>query len=497
VQAEVARVLSFGSPREVPVDKPLKDLGLDSLMAVELGNALSRRSGATIPATLAFNHPTPAAIANYLLSEVLALVEPAVIPPIVERAAFDEAAAIAQEKQLWADAVLDPGIQRISMALPALAPASVLLTGATGFLGAYLLRDLLQLTHAHINCHVRAADAATGIARVVENLRHYGLWQDAFLPRLSILPGDLRQPHLGLERVTWDRLAQSLDAIYNNGALLGFIAGYRELKPSHVHPANEILRLASNGRPKTVHHVSSTAVFDSAAYRRQTIAESMNPVDNREIYLGYSQSKWVSETLMREAASRGLPVTIHRPAFISGSSIDGAFNTADFLARMFKAIIETGLVPGDLDAELDVSPVDYVSRSIVCLSLRPSSIGRTFHLQHPRSIHIETLTEFLRAAGYKVRSVPYWDWVACLETLPDGPLAPLLPLLVQRWGPEQLTYMEFWQRRYRPRFTCDETLQALDSSSIVCPALDRVLMERYLRYLSSTGFITAPPLLGP
>jgi surfactin synthase thioesterase subunit/acyl carrier protein len=64
-------VLSFGSPSDVPLDKPLKDLGLDSLTAVELGNALSNRTGANIPATLALNHPTAAAIATYLLANVM------------------------------------------------------------------------------------------------------------------------------------------------------------------------------------------------------------------------------------------------------------------------------------------------------------------------------------------------------------------------------------------------------------------------------------------
>ncbi|HEY4997198.1 MAG TPA: beta-ketoacyl synthase N-terminal-like domain-containing protein, partial [Solirubrobacteraceae bacterium] len=73
VRTEIARVLSFADSTDVPLDKPLKDLGLDSLMAVELRNALAKRSGATFPATLVFDHPTPAAIAQYLLTDVLSV----------------------------------------------------------------------------------------------------------------------------------------------------------------------------------------------------------------------------------------------------------------------------------------------------------------------------------------------------------------------------------------------------------------------------------------
>jgi acyl transferase domain-containing protein/acyl carrier protein len=69
VRAEIARVLSLGRAGAVPLDKPLREFGLDSLMAVELRNALGRRVGRALPATMAFDHPTAAAIARYLLGE--------------------------------------------------------------------------------------------------------------------------------------------------------------------------------------------------------------------------------------------------------------------------------------------------------------------------------------------------------------------------------------------------------------------------------------------
>jgi len=91
VRGEVARVLSLGRASVVPPDKPLRDLGLDSLMAVELRNALARRAGVSLPSTLAFDHPTSAAIARYLLDEVPAFKEnpaaPEAPPAVSERPA--------------------------------------------------------------------------------------------------------------------------------------------------------------------------------------------------------------------------------------------------------------------------------------------------------------------------------------------------------------------------------------------------------------------------
>ncbi|WP_437873438.1 SDR family NAD(P)-dependent oxidoreductase [Sorangium sp. So ce363] len=80
VQADVARVLSQSAASAVPYDRPLQELGLDSLMAVELRNALSRRVGATLRATLAFDYPTVDALSRWLLGEVLAVTEPSVTP---------------------------------------------------------------------------------------------------------------------------------------------------------------------------------------------------------------------------------------------------------------------------------------------------------------------------------------------------------------------------------------------------------------------------------
>jgi thioester reductase-like protein len=160
---------------------------------------------------------------------------------------------------------------------------------------------------------------------------------------------------------------------------------------------------------------------------------------------------------------------------------------------MIKAVIDLRSMPGDLDLELDFSPVDYVSRAIVHLSRQSASIGRAFHLQHPRAMHLDTLGQILRSLGYEITPVRYRDWVERIQARTDGPLYPLVPFLGHRWRPEELTYVELAQRAHRPRLACDETLGALALAGIECPPLDRELIARYLQYLMRIGFIAAPP----
>ncbi|MEO8180782.1 MAG: SDR family NAD(P)-dependent oxidoreductase, partial [Deltaproteobacteria bacterium] len=109
VRTEVARVLSLPSPTQVPLDRPLQELGLDSLMAVELRNALGRRAGVTLPATLAFDHPTSAAIAKHLLADVLKLTEgKQALPSVAPAGASDEPIAIVGIGCRFPGGVTDP-----------------------------------------------------------------------------------------------------------------------------------------------------------------------------------------------------------------------------------------------------------------------------------------------------------------------------------------------------------------------------------------------------
>src|SRR4029079_4008612 len=99
----------------------------------------------------------------------------------------------------------------------------VLLTGGTGFLGAFLLLELLEQTQARISCLVRAADATAGMTRLRQNLAPYGLSHADFDARVVPVLGDLEQPGLGMPSADLARLADEIDAIYHNGARVNFV----------------------------------------------------------------------------------------------------------------------------------------------------------------------------------------------------------------------------------------------------------------------------------
>ena len=479
LQDKVIKVLGL-STSELDVQQSLHDLGLDSLMAVELASLIRSELQVDLPIRALVEEPNIANLAAVLIDQLI---------PGNSQAAD----GLENVLDLNVEAVLDPAICPSSASIELVTePASILLTGATGFLGAFLLHELLEQTEANIYCLVRSHNSESGKIKLQKNMESYGLWNEHLSSRVIPVLGDLSQPQLGLPSEQFQRMASQVDAIYHNGALLNYVYPYSRFKPINVLGTQEVLRLASLIKIKPIHHISSVAVFESSAYYGKRVTES-EPVDRSEkIYLGYSQSKWVSEKLVTIARDRGLPVCIYRPPLISGHSQTGLWNTEGFLCRMIKGCIQMGSIMADLDLMLDLSPVDYNSQAIVYLSRQKESLGKAFHLQNPYPLHWSQLVSFICSLGYQIDPVSYEDWQVQLSNARKNPLYPLLPFFYHRWPEEQLTYIELNQQVRRPRISCQETLTALAETSIVCPPLDSKLLDTYFSYLIRCGFLDPP-----
>jgi thioester reductase-like protein len=483
LQDKVARVLGLAAADFSPAQS-LYDLGLDSLMAIELTSAIRSDLQMELPIRALMEDPS--------LESLVPLIAAQLTPGHSSPQVRAEDTLAKDTLDLGREAVLDEAIYpergAIAVTNP---PTSIFLTGATGFLGAFLLQELLDQTQATVFCLVRATDTESATFRLQQNLKTYGLWQAAYGTRIVPILGDLAQPQLGIDPAQYEQIAKRIDVIYHNGALLNYVYPYAKFKPINVLGTQEVLRLACRTKIKPVHHISSVAALESSAYYDQRITET-NPVDcHQDIFLGYSQSKWVSEKLVQIAGQRGLPVTIYRPPLVSGHSQTGTWNTTGFLCRMIQGCIQMGSIMADLDLLLDLSPVDYNSRSIVYLSQQKASLGKTFHLQNPHLLHWSQLTEFIGSLGYPIAKVSFEAWQEQLSHERDNPLYPLLPFFRHKWS-NGLTYLELNEQGYRPLIGCEATLAALSGSDIVCPPLDQQLLSTYFSYFIRSGFLEVP-----
>ncbi|MBC7369125.1 MAG: thioester reductase domain-containing protein, partial [Undibacterium sp.] len=481
INTRLATALGLAAGENLPTDRNLTSLGFDSLTAVELQSWIGGEFNVEIPMRQ---------IAGFTL-DGLARAILAGLQLEADASSADPEAPI--ENTLHADAQLPDDVRPAGPAPVLAAPRNALLTGATGFLGAFLLHELLNTTAAVIHCVVRARSPDEGRERILENLRGYGLPTAHVADRLVIVPGDLASPHLGLDEAAFDQLARSVDTIYHNGAWLNFFYPYAALRAANVLGTLEVLRLAVRGTAKPVHYVSTSGVFYSRAYRGQALLET-NPAEHCDGHaLGYSQTKWVAERLVTAAAERGLPVTIHRAPFITGHRETGAWNSDDFICRLVRGIIALRAMP-DLSASMDIVPVDYVARGIIRLSQRPEAAGQRFHLCAPREVPWSALSDWLAAAGYPVLREPYAAWLGRLPALrgTEHPLAPFVALFLEKAGPDRPTVPEVFLQSAHARLDGDATACTLTAYGLDAPVIDAALWRGYLEKLRSDGSLPDP-----
>ena len=396
---------------------------------------------------------------------------------------------------LQAEAVLDPAICAATPTFePIKEPQRVFLTGATGFIGAFLLHELLQQTETIIHCLVRASTPESGKQKICRNLEHYlGFLEPKLSSRIIPVIGDLAQPLLGLTKQQFQELAREIDGIYHNGAFVNLIYPYVALRAANVSGTQEVLRLASEIKTKPVHFISTLDVFQSSVYAQMKIIEEQDKLAYCEdLTNGYAQSKWVAEKLVMEAGERRIPVSIYRLGMVAGHSQTGVSKTDDLICRMIKSFIQLESAP-EIDLLINLTPVDYVTRAIVHLSRQKTSIGKTFHLINPQSLPLRQLIKEIKSFGYPMEQIAYAQWqTALLNTKSqENTLSPLSSLFTQKSSTEPLTYIErMWSGAQS--FDRQNTVDGLIDTVINCPVVDSSSLQKYLSYFVDSGFLKTP-----
>ncbi|KAL2756478.1 hypothetical protein ACRALDRAFT_1042487 [Sodiomyces alcalophilus JCM 7366] len=392
------------------------------------------------------------------------------------------------------------------------APETVFLTGATGFLGSYIVRELLS-RNLRVITHVRSQDAASGLARIEAATKAYGLWSDDWRPRLQAVVGDISKPRLGLSPSDWDRVANEADAIIHNGAQVNWMLPYSSMRNANVISTMDCIGLCTQGRPKRLAFVSSTSTLDNDHYvklSQESIAAGGRGVlesddlsgTRKGLGTGYGQSKWASEAVVREAGRRGLVGAVVRPGYIMGDPASGISVTDDYLVRLWKGCLQVQARP-DITNTVNQVPVTQVSRIVVAAALHPPTdpLGVVQVTSHPRL----TLNDWIGALetyGYPVPQVPYEDWSSKLrEYVADesNEELALLPLFHHVTGnlPADSIAPELDDAN------AAAVLRAYEGDAAPAgrdPLEDNVVdidaIGMYLAYLVAIGFLPAPPAAG-
>ncbi len=277
---------------------------------------------------------------------------------------------------------------------------------------------------------------------------------------------------------------------------MNFIYPYSELRAANVTGTRELIRLAGLYRGIPVHYVLTAAVlagFGRAGIRQ--VSEETPLAYAEYLSVGYVESNFVAEEMLRNAAGRGLPVTIYRPLDIVGDQHSGVWNTSTEMYAMIRFITDTGIAP-DIDLPLDFAPADICAAAIGFIASHVAGAGKTYHLASPKHALVGLLTARLRHFGFTINEIPYHEWVDKLLRYaaghPSHPMAPFVPLFVDRSPGSDLTVAEMYLDHNFPVYSRENTERDLRGSGIVFPAVDEDLLDLHIARLVSMGYLKDP-----
>ncbi|OJK01627.1 hypothetical protein ASPACDRAFT_1898720 [Aspergillus aculeatus ATCC 16872] len=318
---------------------------------------------------------------------------------------------------------------------------AIILLGARGRLGPYIVRDLLTDPQImSIKCLNRGNDGQQAFQRRAKEL---GLDLDVFDPRLQFLTVDISQPDFGLSPTQLNEILDTATTIIHNLWTVNFALPLVSFKPAILKSVLTVIdlahRAASRPRIVFVSSIGSAQQWDSATTGSSiatVVPESpMQGLHDAMHMTGYTQSKYIAESLLQAAAKRlDLDISILRLGQVAGprSMEAGAvWKSHDWVHSLVVLCRASRMVPNDL-GPVDWIPVDQMSRAIIDIALRKTVTltGRespdVFNLVHPSPIPFTQFADAIQACigqGPKSQQVSFQQWVDGLIKLPPGTLS--------------------------------------------------------------------------
>ncbi len=384
-----------------------------------------------------------------------------------------------------------------SAPLKSSAPKSLLITGVTGLLGSYLVRDLL-LDGRSLAVVVRRSRKQSAAVRVESIIVH---WEEALgkrLPRPTVLEGDLTQPLCGLDADALNWVGEHCDELLNNAASLTFRGPDRDAEPwrTNVTGTSQVLSLARETGLKHFHHVSTAYV---CGLRSGTVTEDDLDV-GQAFGNDYERTKVEGEKLVRAAVEpRGGfldTATVYRPSIIVGDSSTGWTSTYHglfaalrlghtLLTRVTKGTTSgpalLGLIGVATNDTKNFVPVDWVSSVIAHAVQTPAARGVTYHLTHPEPLSMDMVGRLIQQA---VESYSQ-------DASPDDP-----DLCDEQWFADNLgTQLDIYKSYLRNDPTFDRSRTAAIAGHLPCPHLDMQPLMKMAKFAIDHEFGRKSPWL--
>lgn len=362
-------------------------------------------------------------------------------------------------------------------------------TGATGFIGGFLVRKLLQRGKP-VYVLVRR-----GSAKKLEVLREqYGASENQLVPII----GDLAEANLGVSAADRKKLKGKIEQFFHLAAIYDLKAGAHEQELANVEGTRHAVQFADTVAAGCFHHVSSIAaagLYDGVF--REDMFEEAEDLDHP-----YFKSKHDAEGVVRRECKR--PYRIYRPGFVVGDSqtgyidkIDGPYYFFKFIQKLRAALPPWMPMLGIEGGRINIVPVDFVANAIEYLAHKKGLDGKCFHLTDPEPHRIGEVLNIFARAGHAPQmtlrvNARMFGFIPAPILYGLGSLSPVKRMvkavLTDLGIPKDVFQFVNWPTRYDNR----EAAQALKGSGIKAPPLESYapqLWDYWERHLDPDLFV--------
>ncbi|AXG70730.1 polyketide synthase PksN [Kordia sp. SMS9] len=319
---------------------------------------------------------------------------------------------------------------------------TIFLTGATGFLGVYLLKELLENTTASIICLVRTSEEMTATERCFKGYESYfgkNALSEAHKNRIEVVAGDVTIAGLGIEPAN-NALFQSIDIVYHTAAAVNHYGKKERSDLINFHGTKHVFEWAKAHHIPNFNHISSVAV--SGSYIENVAEINYNETD---LDLGqqfgsyiYSSSKFKAEKYLHEQQNDAMTINVLRLGNLGGDSVRGNFQRNienNIVYLLFKSLYNSGIYPENYERNIEISPVDQIAKAIYVISTHANNALQTFHLYKFENLTLQNITAAFQHHNITVHPVAqaiFEERIATVISETDANKIPFFGIAQQR-----------------------------------------------------------------
>ncbi|MCB2312203.1 amino acid adenylation domain-containing protein [Clostridium tagluense] len=299
---------------------------------------------------------------------------------------------------------------------------NILLTGATGYVGINILKELIFSTNSTIHLLLRGINTMEAEKRITLKTDFY-FGKEFYLRykhRINILTGNISDEYLGMDNYTYDKLCMEIDCIINSAANVKHYGKYEDSYNVNVLGTKRLLEFAKKGVRKDFNQISTMSVAYGSIPNTNLVMFSESNIDiGQECDNVYVRTKLEAEKLVEQAGKNLLNTKIFRVGNVTFNYETGLFQeniNENAFYQNIKSFIKLNCVPNIKGNTLDFCFVDQLSKAIVLLFNKNNLNNEAFHLENPNKVSTSYLAQVLKIKYENIKLKDIEEFLACISS---------------------------------------------------------------------------------